>query len=242
MKRISQISFDMLTLFHFVHYKYAQFNYLTLFWPTSVEWWRNGNFRILNQPSPLRTFWTWTPLSLTRMCRLNREWQYDSNSTYISFFFSFKQDQRHFLLPWIAVMVADILIEFIHFIYMIITDAVRNNGSVKQSDAINWKIFLNSVSAVLRSDRRDDVYYWLFPRVYQCNYSIQLYITSIVSAGNKCVYSQVYCLLCVVSQYQEYKAGRGYARSQNNVATRVSTSRTSTISLAVYLSARLDWF
>lgn len=33
---------------------------------------------------------------------------------------------------------------------------------------------------------------------------------------------QVYCLLCVISQYQEYKAGRGYARSQNNMGTRVS--------------------
>lgn len=36
------------------------------------------------------------------------------------------------------------------------------------------------------------------------------------------IYPQVYCLLCVVSQYQEYKAGRGSARSQNNSGTRVS--------------------
>lgn len=36
------------------------------------------------------------------------------------------------------------------------------------------------------------------------------------------IFPQVYCLLCVVSQYQEYKAGRGSARSQNNLGTRVS--------------------
>lgn len=99
-----------------------------------------------------------------------------SNYKKYGFFFPFQQDQRHFLLPWIAVMVADILIEFIHFIYMIITDAVSNTKSIKQSATVNWKTFLNFVSAMLWSDRRHDVYYWLFPRVYQCNYSMQLFI------------------------------------------------------------------
>ncbi|XP_055621617.1 uncharacterized protein LOC129765381 isoform X2 [Toxorhynchites rutilus septentrionalis] len=78
-------------------------------------------------------------------------------------------DKRAFLLPWIVVMIADLLVECAHFVYLIVIQTLR----------------FEPVTAML--------------------FTIDFFIMCL----------NIYCLLCVISQYQEYKAGRGSAENES---------------------------
>ncbi|XP_055607407.1 uncharacterized protein LOC129755100 [Uranotaenia lowii] len=80
-----------------------------------------------------------------------------------------RQDKRAFLVPWIIVMVADLLVECAHFIYLIVIQTLN----------------FEPVTAML--------------------FTIDFFILCL----------NIYCLLCVISQYQEYKAGRGGAENDS---------------------------
>uniref|UniRef100_A0A182QKN7 Uncharacterized protein n=1 Tax=Anopheles farauti TaxID=69004 RepID=A0A182QKN7_9DIPT len=76
-----------------------------------------------------------------------------------------KVNNRGLLLPWIVVMIADLLVECAHFIYLIAIETLK----------------FEPLTAML--------------------FTIDFFIMCL----------NIYCLLCVISQYQEYKAGRGQA-------------------------------
>ncbi|XP_053690206.1 uncharacterized protein LOC128738822 [Sabethes cyaneus] len=78
-----------------------------------------------------------------------------------------RMDNRAFLVPWIIVMIADLLVECAHFIYLIVIQTLR----------------FEPVTAML--------------------FTIDFFIMCL----------NIYCLLCVISQYQEYRAGRGAAEN-----------------------------
>ncbi|XP_058457136.1 uncharacterized protein LOC131434439 [Malaya genurostris] len=78
-------------------------------------------------------------------------------------------DKRAFLLPWIVVMIADLLVECAHFLYLIVIQTLE----------------FEPVTAML--------------------FTIDFFIMCL----------NIYCLLCVISQYQEYKAGRGGAEDDS---------------------------
>ncbi|XP_052873686.1 uncharacterized protein LOC128279004 [Anopheles cruzii] len=74
-----------------------------------------------------------------------------------------KMNNRALLLPWILVMIADLLVECAHFMYLIVIETLK----------------FEPLTAML--------------------FTIDFFIMCL----------NIYCLLCVISQYQEYKAGRG---------------------------------
>ncbi|XP_050095975.1 uncharacterized protein LOC126577937 [Anopheles aquasalis] len=76
-----------------------------------------------------------------------------------------KMNNRALLLPWILVMIADLLVECAHFVYLIVIETLK----------------FEPLTAML--------------------FTIDFFIMCL----------NIYCLLCVISQYQEYKAGRGQA-------------------------------
>ncbi|XP_052892353.1 uncharacterized protein LOC128300366 [Anopheles moucheti] len=76
-----------------------------------------------------------------------------------------KMNNRGLLLPWIGVMIADLLVECAHFVYLIAIETLK----------------FEPLTAML--------------------FTIDFFIMCL----------NIYCLLCVISQYQEYKAGRGQA-------------------------------
>ncbi|XP_035793651.1 uncharacterized protein LOC118467358 isoform X2 [Anopheles albimanus] len=76
-----------------------------------------------------------------------------------------KLNNRALLLPWILVMIADLLVECAHFMYLIVIETLK----------------FEPLTAML--------------------FTIDFFIMCL----------NIYCLLCVISQYQEYKAGRGQA-------------------------------
>ncbi|XP_049541833.1 uncharacterized protein LOC125955043 isoform X2 [Anopheles darlingi] len=76
-----------------------------------------------------------------------------------------KMNNRALLLPWILVMIADLLVECAHFMYLIVIETLK----------------FEPLTAML--------------------FTIDFFIMCL----------NIYCLLCVISQYQEYKAGRGQA-------------------------------
>uniref|UniRef100_A0AAG5DAP3 Uncharacterized protein n=1 Tax=Anopheles atroparvus TaxID=41427 RepID=A0AAG5DAP3_ANOAO len=76
-----------------------------------------------------------------------------------------KMNNRGLLLPWIVVMVADLLVECAHFLYLIAIETLK----------------FEPLTAML--------------------FTIDFFVMCL----------NIYCLLCVISQYQEYKAGRGQA-------------------------------
>ncbi|XP_062543839.1 uncharacterized protein LOC134211180 [Armigeres subalbatus] len=78
-------------------------------------------------------------------------------------------NKRIFLVPWIIVMIADLLVECAHFIYLIVIQTLQ----------------FEPVTAML--------------------FTIDFFIMCL----------NIYCLLCVISQYQEYKAGRGAAEADS---------------------------
>ncbi|KAJ6641889.1 hypothetical protein Bhyg_06834 [Pseudolycoriella hygida] len=75
-----------------------------------------------------------------------------------------KLDRREFLIPWIFIIITYLLVEFAHFLYLIIT-----------------QLQFDPLTAII--------------------YTIDFF--------NLCLI--FYCLLCVISQYQDYRAGRGGA-------------------------------
>lgn len=84
-----------------------------------------------------------------------------------------RMDKRTLLLPWIVVMIADLLVECAHFVYLIVIQTLQ----------------FEPVTAML--------------------FTIDFFIMCL----------NIYCLLCVISQYQEYKAGRGAAEEDSYTST-----------------------
>lgn len=80
-----------------------------------------------------------------------------------------KMDKRTLLLPWIGVMIANLLVELVYFIYLIVIQTLQ----------------FEPVTAML--------------------FTVDFFIMCL----------NIYCLLCVISQYQEYKAGRGAAEDDS---------------------------
>ncbi|XP_039438862.1 uncharacterized protein LOC120420029 isoform X1 [Culex pipiens pallens] len=84
-----------------------------------------------------------------------------------------RMNMRAFLLPWIFVMIADLLVECAHFVYLSASQALQ----------------FEPVTAML--------------------FTVDFFIMCL----------NIYCLLCVISQYQEYKAGRGGADDDSYVSS-----------------------
>ncbi|XP_065090160.1 uncharacterized protein LOC135711283 [Ochlerotatus camptorhynchus] len=80
-----------------------------------------------------------------------------------------RMDKRALLLPWIVVMIANLLVECVYFIYLIVIQTLQ----------------FEPVTAML--------------------FTVDFFIMCL----------NIYCLLCVISQYQEYKAGRGAAEDDS---------------------------
>uniref|UniRef100_A0A1B0CVZ8 Uncharacterized protein n=1 Tax=Lutzomyia longipalpis TaxID=7200 RepID=A0A1B0CVZ8_LUTLO len=82
-----------------------------------------------------------------------------------------RTNQRELLLPWIFIMLADIIVECAHFVYLVILQTLK----------------FEPLTATL--------------------FTIDFFIMCL----------NIYCLLCVISQYQEFKEGRGIAETPKNV-------------------------
>ncbi|XP_055706832.1 uncharacterized protein LOC129803958 isoform X3 [Phlebotomus papatasi] len=82
-----------------------------------------------------------------------------------------RTNQRELLLPWIFVMIADILVAFAHFVHLVILETLD----------------FQPLTATL--------------------FTIDFFLMCL----------NVYSLLCVISQYQEFKEGRGIAETPKNI-------------------------
>uniref|UniRef100_A0A2M4CGB3 Putative zinc metalloprotease n=1 Tax=Anopheles darlingi TaxID=43151 RepID=A0A2M4CGB3_ANODA len=97
-----------------------------------------------------------------------------------------KMNNRALLLPWILVMIADLLVECAHFMYLIVIETVGLTGN-------NRTGFVAITIIIIIPLKFEPLTAMLF--------TIDFFIMCL----------NIYCLLCVISQYQEYKAGRGQA-------------------------------
>lgn len=121
-------------------------------------------------------------------------------------------DCRQLLLPWIFTMIADALVEASHFVYVILYEKVR-------FISMNWSV--ESVKPCQKfhfiSGETSSAYGIHFHcRLLCCSFKRKLSAICDTHLGEHVfgivhlfLHSQVYCLLCVLSQYQEYKVGRG---------------------------------
>ncbi|CAD7083053.1 unnamed protein product [Hermetia illucens] len=101
-------------------------------------------------------------------------------------------DQRELLIPWIAVMTADLLVEWSHFVYLVILETLD----------------FEPLTATL--------------------FTIDFFIMCL----------NVYCLLCVISQYQEYRAGRGFARQPKSGARYIPPPASTTTCLNTFRQSK----
>lgn len=97
------------------------------------------------------------------------------------------KDRRIFLIPWIIVIVATCFIDMAHSFYLFITASAFDPTKV-------MLYTLNFFLLCLNVERMCYVVRWDQAPIY-----------------GLCPLLQIYSVLCVISQYQEYMAGRGTA-------------------------------
>jgi Domain of unknown function (DUF4728) len=94
-----------------------------------------------------------------------------------------RKDQREFLVPWMLIMSLDILVAILHFFFVVIFGNLKFDPLTGTLFTIDFFILCLNV----RTERAHD------PNISHSNPKL----------------FQMYCLVCIVSQYQEYKVGRG---------------------------------
>lgn len=100
-------------------------------------------------------------------------------------FVGLKKDQREFLVPYVFVMSFDVIIAVLHFFYVVIFGNLKFEPLTGTLFTIDFFVLCLNVS-------------WT-RKVFLLNFSNNVSIAIL----------QMYCLVCIVSQYQEYKNGRG---------------------------------
>lgn len=98
-----------------------------------------------------------------------------------------RKNQREFLVPWIFVMSLDFIVALVHFFFVVIFGNLKFEPLTGTLFTIDFFIMCLNVRNNIKKFAR------------------KLSPTTIVSI----TIFQLYCLVCIVSQYQEYKIGRG---------------------------------
>lgn len=100
-------------------------------------------------------------------------------------FIGLRKDQREFLVPYIILMAFDILIAVVHFLFIVIFGNLKFDPLTGTLFTLDFFIFCLNVSMNKFS--------------FLLNF-LTRHLESVL---------QMYCLVCIVSQYQEYKSGQG---------------------------------
>jgi hypothetical protein len=126
-------------------------------------------------------------------------------------FIGLRKDQREFLVPYILLMSLDILIALLHFLHVVIFGNLKFEPLTGTLFTIDFFIFCLNVSSKEKKT---------FSRLtFEHDVSITIL--------------QMYCLICIVSQYQEYKNGQGLTTNHYIMVSRENQKRDSSISKGI---------
>lgn len=109
-------------------------------------------------------------------------------------FIGLKKDQREFLVPWILVMTLDIIVDILYFLFAIFFENMKFEPLTGMIFTFQFFVIFLNVRWTKQKKRKKK------------NFDH--------SKPSRLISLQMYCLVCVVSQYQEYKIGRGLISNQ----------------------------
>lgn len=133
-----------------------------------------------------------------------------------------RKDQREFLVPFVFVMLIDVTIATIHFVKLVLFGGLPFDPMTGLIFTIDFFAICLNVSVIVNNTRE----VWLETRS-----------DSEMIVGF-CVYIfQTYCLVCILSQYQEYKSG--YVNSSNEYIM-VSWKKVNVKFLSIFTSSCLS--
>lgn len=119
-------------------------------------------------------------------------------------FIGLRKDQREFLVPYVLLMSLDIFIALLHFLHVVIFGNLKFEPLTGTLFTIDFFIFCLNVST--REKKKT------FSRLtFEHDVSITIL--------------QMYCLICIVSQYQEYKNGQGLTTNHYIMVSRENQTR-----------------
>jgi hypothetical protein len=130
-------------------------------------------------------------------------------------FIGLRKDQREFLAPYIVFMTIDVLIALAHFLFVVIFGNLKFEPLTGTLFTIDFFIFCLNVS--MRREKK------FSHSTFEHDVSISI--------------PQMYCLVCIVSQYQEYKSGQGLTTNHYIMVSK-EKSNTTIINLRGYCKTR----